>query len=93
MRRVRAAGDGEVVVFTREELRKILDHDKALNLAVLREAEQRLGLLERRWRAATMDGALVIPMGSSHGVAAAAGSSSRARFCADILWSIANGRV
>jgi hypothetical protein len=47
---VRAVGDVEVVVYTRQQLKDILDHDKVMDAAVAKEAEERILLLERKWR-------------------------------------------
>ena len=49
---VRAVNDVEVIAFTRQQLKAKLDHDKAMNLAVLKEAEERFAQLERRHREA-----------------------------------------
>lgn len=62
---VKACGDVEVLVFTREQLRSILNHDKGMNLVVLREAEERLALLERKWREALETSVCKLPARAS----------------------------
>lgn len=58
---VRAVGDVEVVVYTRQQLKDILDHDKVMDAAVAKEAEERILLLERKWRHALENTVCAMP--------------------------------
>lgn len=88
---VRAVGDVEVVVYTRQQLKDILDHDKVMDAAVAREAEERILLLERKWRHALEN--TVCPLPKKKGSTASAHDNAASMHMSGATHKAQNGAV